>query len=271
MRKTLAISNLIALIITVIFNYVSNTGIINGHNIGEVSHQYPTLITPADYAFSIWGLIYLMLFLFVGYGFKGRNSKDESFAFIERTGWWFVLSCVANCLWIVCFLNEWMGLSALVIFFHLFTLIKIILLNRMELDDKPFDQILFLWWPFMLYGGWITVATIVSVATFLVSIEWSAWGIHPETWTIIMILVAGIINLLVTWTRNMREFALVGAWGLWGIAVANAQTNPNIEITAQMVAILLIISSFTHAYINRATNPFVKYQQYREASNGESL
>ncbi|MGZ5197565.1 MAG: tryptophan-rich sensory protein, partial [Kaistella sp.] len=71
MTKKLQIANGFALVFTITFNYVSNTGIFNGKTIGNVSDQYHTLITPAGYAFSIWGLIYLLLLGFVIY--TGRS------------------------------------------------------------------------------------------------------------------------------------------------------------------------------------------------------
>jgi hypothetical protein len=36
-----------------------------------------------------------------------------------------------------------------------------------------------------------------------------------------MIVIAGILNLVMTWNRNMREFALAAAWALIAIAVSN--------------------------------------------------
>src|SRR5690606_41017164 len=61
MKKTLQISNGLALLATIFINYLSNTGKINNTTIGEVSNQYNSLFTPAGYAFSIWGFIYLLL------------------------------------------------------------------------------------------------------------------------------------------------------------------------------------------------------------------
>ena len=99
MKKQLQIANGFFLIFTVIFNYLSNTGSFTGKTIGNVSNQYHNLFTPAGYAFSIWGIIYLLLLGFVIY--TGRSlfnpAKNEVDGFVEKIGWWFVISCVANC------------------------------------------------------------------------------------------------------------------------------------------------------------------------------
>jgi hypothetical protein len=62
MKKTLALANGIALIITIFVNYLSNTGALNGNTMKVVSDKYFNYFTPAGFAFSIWGLIYVGLF-----------------------------------------------------------------------------------------------------------------------------------------------------------------------------------------------------------------
>ena len=71
MKKVLQISNGIALVSTIIINYLSNTGAINNTTIGEVSNSMNSLFTPAGYAFAIWGFIYLLLIGFIIY--QGRS------------------------------------------------------------------------------------------------------------------------------------------------------------------------------------------------------
>ncbi|SDB49354.1 hypothetical protein SAMN03097699_1686 [Flavobacteriaceae bacterium MAR_2010_188] len=264
MKKTLQILNAFALIVVIFINYLSVSGLFNDTTIGEVSDSLNSLFTPAGYAFSIWGMIYLLLFGFVI--FQGRSLfkpvKDDDF--VLRVGWWFIISCTANSLWVVCWIYEYTGLSCICIFVLLFSLIKIVQNNRMELWDAPITVIAFLWWPFVVYSGWVTVASIANVASYLVKIGWDAFGISPITWTIIMIIIATAINLIVTWKRNMREFALVGAWALIAIAIENKDIHSIIFYVAIGAALVLIISSTYHSYLNRDTNPFKKLQQYQQ-------
>ncbi|MFT5231673.1 MAG: tetrahydromethanopterin S-methyltransferase subunit C [Candidatus Azotimanducaceae bacterium] len=77
-----------------------------------------------------------------------------------------------------------------------------------------------------------------------------------------MIGVATTVNLMVTWKRNMREFALVGAWALIAIAAANTGSYETIKIVAYVAAGVLILSSTIHAFKNRNTNPAMKCLQY---------
>ena len=132
----------------------------------------------------------------------------------------------------------------------------------MELWDAPISVIAFLWWPFVFYSGWVTVASIANVSAYLTSINWDALGYSKVSWAVSMIIIAGIINLAVTWQRNMREFALVGAWALIAISVANWNTSPTVANTALIVAIILILSSSYHAFRNRATSPGEKLKEF---------
>lgn len=262
MKKVLQITNAIVFITTVFINYLSNTGKMNGTTIGAVSGGLRTLFTPAGYAFSIWGVIYLLLFAFILYQGRSLVVKVRDNDFILKIGWWFVISCLANCFWIVSWIYGYTALSCVFIFILLFSILKIILNNKMELWDAPISVIAFLWWPFVLYAGWVTVASIANVSAYLVKINWDGFGISPVVWTIIMITIAVIVNLIVTWTRNMREFALVGAWALIAIAIANKGVEETLVYIAYAAAAILILSSFAHAFKNRKTAPFIKLKEY---------
>jgi hypothetical protein len=263
MKKTLQIGNGVALIVTIFINYLSNTGLMNNTTIGEISGGLSTLFTPASYAFAIWGFIYLLLIAFVIYQGRGLFVKVRDDDFVMQVGWWFIWSCIANSCWVVSWVYGYTGLSCVIIFIQLFCLLKIVWNNRMELWDAPFSEIAFLWWPFVIYSGWVTVASIANVATYLVKINWDGFGISALTWTLIMIVIATCINLIVTWTRNMREFALVGAWALIAIGVANQDVENTVAYTAFITAGILIISSLIHSAKNIATNPFIKLSQFR--------
>nr|WP_321231223.1 tryptophan-rich sensory protein [uncultured Psychroserpens sp.] len=264
MKKILQIGNGVALIATIIMNYLSNTGLMNDTTIGEISGGLRTLFTPAAYAFSIWGIIYLMLLSFAIYQGRSLFVKVRDDDFVLRVGWWFMLSCIANSFWVVSWIYGYTGLSCFFIFLLLFSLLKIVWNNRMELWDAPISVIAFLWWPFVIYSGWVTVASIVNVAAYLVKINWDGFGISPVIWTLIMIVIATLINIIITWKRNMREFALVGAWALIAIGVANFSSEILIAYTAFAAAGILIISSGIHSSKNKDTNPFTKFLEFRK-------
>jgi hypothetical protein len=218
------------------------------------------LIAPAGYAFAIWGVIYVLLLLFVGYQWYAwlRNREDKA---LKQTGIWFTLGNIANGLWIAAWLNEYLGISVLLIFIQLFSLIMLTLRLRPEIWDAPLRTIVFVWWPICIYLGWIVVA---NVATYLVSLNWQGGLLSPPMWTVIMIALAAAIYLLLTFTRNMREAALVGVWAFIAIAVRQWAVHDEIVFAALAGAGVLLIVVLWHGYKNRATSPFKKLSHHSD-------
>ena len=80
-----------------------------------MSDLYPTLITPASYAFAIWGLIYFSVAVFVVWGLV-PSVRDNDLLF-HKIGWWFLAGNTFNVLWIITFSQgepvAWIWVSAL--------------------------------------------------------------------------------------------------------------------------------------------------------------
>ncbi len=248
MIRTLKWSNGIALLITITVNYLSNTGMINNMTVGEVSANYQNYFTPAGYAFSIWGFIYLLLLGFVIYQWRGTLNDKTIDTDIERIGWWFVISCLANCGWLIAWLYEYTGISVLLILTLLLTLLGIIV--RLNINNKTvsLQKRVFITWPFSVYAGWVTVAVIANMAAWLTSTSWNRWNIAETNWTIIMIAVAMLINLFMVVRRNMYVYALSGIWAL--IAIANRNEAGPIVRASFITAAALLAVCIIH-YFNR--------------------
>ncbi|GAA4309138.1 hypothetical protein GCM10023115_36090 [Pontixanthobacter gangjinensis] len=259
MIKRLAILNFLSVILAIFTNFFAQTGRINNTTIGELSDKYSNLFTPADYAFSIWGLIYLGLLAFSIFMLQQAYSNGKYTDFINNTSFWFIVANLGTCLWVVAWLYEFTGISVVLMFLILAKLLKIVVNNEMELWDAPFKIIAFYWWPICLYSGWIAVASIANMASWLTLIGWDGAIFTEVEWTVIMIGVAVIINLLMTWLRNMREFALVGVWALVAIYMRHQGSEEMIAKTAIAGAILLFLNISYHGYINRKTNPIHRF------------
>ena len=234
---------MVALVVTIIISYLSNIGLFNNETMATISEKYQNLFTPAGYAFSIWGLIYLGLFGFViYYGPFAKNTvgKDK---IILNVGWWFVISCIANSLRIFAWLYEYTFLTIPIMVILFISLLKIIGNNRLIIESKDFKTAIFLRLPFYIYSGWISVALIADVAAYLKKIQWSGFGISETVWTVVMFAVATIIHLYMVWKLNMTAFALVAVWALIAIAVANQNSNDTVYIAAIITAIFIFLNT----------------------------
>jgi tryptophan-rich sensory protein len=137
----------------------------------EISDANPTLITPAGYVFSIWGVIYILLGLFVIFqalpSQKGKEYHGE-------IGWLFVLSSLLNIAWLFLWQFEYLSLSVVLMFLLLTTLIATYLRLDIGKSGVALRDKLAVHVPFSVYLGWITIASIANVSVTLVSVGWDA-------------------------------------------------------------------------------------------------
>lgn len=258
--KLLLLLNTLSFLVTLFFNYISSTGIISGKNVGEVSDKYNSLITPASYAFSIWGFIYLMLFGFIIFQwYSTYKLKDEKL--VNDISIWFIVSNFANALWLVAWVNEAIFLSVLFMALLLFSLVRLVFRLRLEIWDARLKTMFFVWWPITFYFGWVVLASVVNFTSFLVSLKMDIGGGLEELFAIIVLIVATIIYYLLILKRNLREAALVGIWGFIAIAVNQFDINSTISYTSIILALVLLSVTGRHAFKNRDTTPINKIKR----------
>jgi hypothetical protein len=236
---SLAILNLLGYLGTVIVNGLANALPINNKTTGELSDMYPNLFVPAGLTFSIWGLIYLLLAIFVIYELViaiKKNNQDSSF--IQKIGFLFFISCLANIGWIFAWHYQIVALSLVLILVMLACLLGIYLQLRIGKSEATNAEKYMVHLPFSIYLGWITIATIANVTALLVDVNWNNFGLGEQFWAILVIIVGIGIALAVLFTRRDIFYTLVVDWALLGILLKRLSTP---EIPAQSVIIVTII------------------------------
>jgi benzodiazapine receptor len=231
-------SNIAAFVLTVIVNGLAgSTTLLGGVNTAEISDANPTLITPAGYVFSIWGIIYILLSVFVI--FQALPSQKEK-EYTKKIGWLFVLSSILNIVWLFFWQYQILSVSIVLMFLLLITLIAIYLRLNIGKSTVTLREKLTVHVPFSVYLGWITIASIANVAVFLVSENWDGFGISPETWATLIIIVALVIALLVIATRRDIAYGLVIVWAFVGIAVKQSGNQSIVTLTEASAIIVLL-------------------------------
>src|SRR5436853_3829280 len=134
-KLMLVLLNTVSFIAMLFMNYGSNAKLFSNTTVADVAHKYDTLFAPADYAFIIWGVIFLLCAGFVIY--QWTLIKDDPKKYIQLTGFWFTISNIANALWIYCWIHEWMGFCVIIILILLLSLITLTIRLRIALDDEP--------------------------------------------------------------------------------------------------------------------------------------
>jgi benzodiazapine receptor len=243
----------LAVLSVILVNGAANALPLNGQTTGEISDRFDVYFVPAGYVFSIWGLIYLGLIAYAVYQALPAQAENPS---LRSIGYLFVLSCVANIVWLFLWHYEFFPLSVVAMLALLGLLIVIYLRLDIGRSAVPAAMQWSVHVPFSIYLGWITVATIANVTALLDYWNWSGWGISPEAWTVIMLAAAVVIGGAVSLTRGDVAYAAVLIWAFVGIAVKHSAT-PIVSIAAWVAAvvtlILLIIGAFRHRQRRSAT------------------
>jgi hypothetical protein len=236
---SLAILNLVGYLGTVVVNGLANALPINNRSTGELSDMYPNLFVPAGLTFSIWGLIYLLLAIFVVYQmvitFK-KNSQDTGF--IKKIGFLFFISCLANMGWIFAWHYQIVWLSLIIMLVILGSLLAIYLRLNIGKSQAPKSEKYMVHLAFSIYLGWITIATIANVTALLVNAGWNNIAPGEQFWAVLVIAVGIAIALAVLFTRNDIFYCLVVDWALLGIMLKRLATP---EIPAWSVIITAIV------------------------------
>lgn len=251
LRQFLVVFSIISMIV---MNYLSNAGLFGGQTNGEVSAKYHTLITPAGYAFSIWGLIFLSLLAFGVY--QGMNSQRTNPRF-RAVGWWVVPNAFCNAIWSPLFNNEYIGAALIVILVMLFTLVVIEqrLLERQHVAIVPAVPDVTLpeapasaaetWLariPFSIYFGWLTVATILNVAVYLKATDFSLMGLSEQTWAVAILIVGLAVGAVVFNRYRSVAYVLVFAWAYAAIAVEQANFGRVPVVAGAGVAVAIVLA-----------------------------
>lgn len=204
---------ILALVATIGMNTLANILPLAGRSTGEISDSFQVLFTPADYVFSIWGLIYLALIVYAVY--QGLPSQRHN-PRLERTGYLFVLSCVLNVAWLLAWHNLLIPLSLVLMVCLLGTLITLYERLGTGRFAVPTAERWAVRVPFSLYLGWITVATVANAGVAFYN---AGWREGAAFWTAVAILVATAVTLTIIARRRDYVFGLVVIWAFVGIAV----------------------------------------------------
>ena len=235
------ISVVVALIVTIIVNIMSNAIPFNGVSAPEIADSFDVYFVPAGYVFSIWSLIYLGLIAYAVFQFLPAQRENPR---LRQTGWWFVLSCAANSIWLFLWHYGYFGLSVVAMLTLLVSLIVIYQRMGIGLQAVPTGERWLVQLPFSVYLGWITVATIANITAFLDFVNWNGFGISPEIWTFIMLVVATAVAGLMAYSRQDIAYLLVLIWAFIGIGFEQSDT-PQVAnaafLAAAVVAIFVIL------------------------------
>lgn len=251
---SLSILNLLGFLGTVVVNVLATVLPLNNIKTGELSDLYPNLFVPAGLTFAIWGVIYVLLAIFVIYQLIPSVRRDaQKVDFVQRIGLLFFISSIANIGWIFAWHYKIVSLSVVLMLILLGCLIAIYLRLNIGQSEATKAEKYSVHLPFSVYLGWITIATIANVTALLVDINWNTWGLGEQFWTVTVIVVGIAIALSVLLTRKDIYYCLVVDWALLGILLKrlSVTTVPDQSVVIVTIVGLVLITGGVIAQLIR--------------------
>ncbi len=240
------LANILSVALALAVNILASTLPLNGQNTGEISDRFQVFFVPAGYVFAIWGVIYIGWIAFAVYQALPAQKENPR---LRNLGYLFALSGVFNAAWLFCWHYNQFGLSVVVMLALLGLLIASYL--RLNVAKTPVGNVE-KWCvdvPFSVYLGWITVATAANVTDLLYLINWNGFGISPQVWAVIMLIVASLLGLAMALTRRDSGYLFVLVWSFAGIAVKQAGTP--LVANSAWVATLFVLALAIYSIIQR--------------------
>ncbi|WP_455538697.1 hypothetical protein [Terrisporobacter sp.] len=199
------------------------------------SSSIKTYFMPAPYAFSIWILIYICLFVWIVKGFFATPREDIMY---KDVGLWFFINMTLAGLSVLVpvKLSPFFIIGALIS-----SLIVYIIVNSSNVN-KNFKI------PFSLLCGWISIATITNISLVLKMNGFTSFLFISEVgFALIMLTISTLIALTFTITFDDIIFPSVFIWAYVAIMIQNPATIIILR-TALLYCIILLGTIFYVTY-----------------------
>ena len=221
--------NLFAFTANAAFTYgIGTMGWFNLPTNAELSEKYQTLLTPIGWAFSIWGIIFVMQFIWAVQQYSCWVLPESFVQAIVVVKWNYVFVVLAQIGWTLAFSSEFIEVSLVMMMLLLWNLFVITTsftrLNQptsttVASPPQSFLQqttnYIFTEFPFAIHFGWILVATVVNVNVTLVASGLSSMVKYYSA--LICIMVLSFITVALVFIRGAIVPPIVVIWALFGI------------------------------------------------------
>lgn len=205
---------------------------------GAISHANNSPVTPAGYAFAIWGLIYLAALALAIYqlvpGQRGRPVH-------RRTGWLLVTAFSASAVWVPVFGSGAVWVSQLVILVLVGALAGAVhRLTRSGPAESTGERLL-LRLPVTIYLGWATLAAVAGFGTTFRSLGMPERAGWVTALCLVLIGAAAVVSVGVVWHETaVAGFAFTACWALLAVAVATEELPVRV---VTLLALLVVLAA----------------------------
>ena len=191
------------------------------------------LISPAGYAFSIWGVIYSLLGLFVTYQALPSawvENRNDNLIY-NYLSWAWLINMATQVVWFPTFRSEtgwgYVISSITIVIMLASALFAMVMSLRMQVNGWEWS---FIRGGFSLYSGWLTAATILNITAMLTFFGFTGFDWYSEeAITITILYVAGLIYNLASYIELNPLYGAVFVWVVVAIRYDVITERPQYE------------------------------------------
>jgi len=212
-----------------------------------LSDEFPTLLVADGYAFSIWGVIFLLDLILALWTLRGQQHPAPTLTAIRHRCLLLMTAGFAlTGSWMVVFAQRWFWLALAIIWGALICLLwALMLVAHARPTGTPAWMTLL---PLGLHAGWLSLAAFLNTAQVIVAQQLLP-TVDQLPWTLVLWALAALL-LLVAITRLHRPmtawpalaYVVAAVWGLVGVYVKQSRNElPGGQISAWIALALAAI------------------------------
>ncbi|HAH10381.1 MAG TPA: hypothetical protein DCL54_07715 [Alphaproteobacteria bacterium] len=217
---------------------------------GPMPQAEPTPIEPAGYAFIIWAPIYIGCVIYALWLFSPEGMRDP----VSHVIGWATVPVFAACVgWL--FAAAWgpviFTIPLIVVMFA--GLASTLLTVTAGTAAMSWSKYLCVVVPLSLYCGWVSVALFANASEVLPSYGFNRFGLDVETWTLLMLGVAGLVAAYITWTTASPVYTGAVIWALIAISVGSFNRGPYPVVAAAALGLAVTLVLLMWVRLQRAS------------------
>ena len=250
------------------------TLVVNGisSQVADVSKEFQTEISPAPYAFAIWGIVYAWQILWLGYGWSFVFRPMDVSSISADVYWMYSLANCCNMLWIKVWLGKHIEAGLIVFVFlniFLYAAVGLLSVNFYWTEKAISRRDYWLTWALpvnglVCYTTWTTLASFVNLAAVLQYFQgFGATNSGTISLVLLTITVVAYMVLENTVFRRLTRYVFsvypIIIWALIGILVAHwsAASRNAIYVLVLLLVVMLYVAVKVISFVQRqpATKP----------------
>eukprot|EP00442_Polarella_glacialis_P003670 CAMPEP_0115058076 /NCGR_PEP_ID=MMETSP0227-20121206/6137_1 /TAXON_ID=89957 /ORGANISM="Polarella glacialis, Strain CCMP 1383" /LENGTH=309 /DNA_ID=CAMNT_0002442999 /DNA_START=104 /DNA_END=1033 /DNA_ORIENTATION=- len=206
-------ANLLAYIANITITYLSLTGIFGETNT-NLSKKYQTVVTPAGWAFSIWGPIFIWEGVFAVAQMLPKHRSSPVAQLV--TPWWSA-ACAFQVAWSAVFGAEFLLAACVCMLGILGSLLGLLLTADRARAPLSLSEYWLLRAPFSLHAGWVIAASAVNASVLADSWMCSAGTLLALAIVSLAVILAVVVLFVVASPKPDAIISFVAAWSLGAI------------------------------------------------------